>query len=82
MTRRRFPSEAVVAREIERALKTFGGVESWELTPEGGLRITPASIVKVENANRIGDRDLTERFDELAEARRRRDERAAKGSRH
>jgi hypothetical protein len=70
MTRRHYPSDQVVDREIKRAMDLFGGVKSWELTPDGRVIVLPEAPAQQESAD-----------DELAAARKRRDANRHQGTR-
>lgn len=74
MTRIRYASDRLIDREIQRAIDKFGGVESWELTPDGRVVVLPKSNNGASDAAGNGQRD------ELAEMRARRDARQSHGA--
>jgi hypothetical protein len=75
MTRRRFASDEVVQREIQRAIDVFGSVKSWELTPDGGVKVLPGDGARMEVGHVPGTSAAADGVDELAAARAKRDAR-------
>lgn len=76
MTRRHYPSDELIAREIKRAITLFGGVKSWELTPDGRVIVLPDVSIRAEAGAPLADGG-----NEMAEARKRRDANRLKGAR-
>lgn len=69
MTRRFYAPNDLVERELERAKKEFGGVKSWELTPDGRVIVLPITDSPASDAGGTGHED------ELAAMRAKRDAR-------
>lgn len=69
---RGYAADQLIDREIERAKRAFGGVKSWELTPDGRVIVLP---MEAEGAS-----DASGQRDELAEMRARRDARQRNGA--
>lgn len=73
MARRRL-TDKEIDRELDRAKEKFGGVKSWELTPDGGLIVLPITDIGAPDAGGSGQDD------ELAKMRARRDARQHQGA--